>query len=179
MSGNSIGREFVVTVFGESHGKCVGVVIDGCPAGLPLSEADVQTELDRRRPGTSELVSPRREEDKAEILSGTFNGRTTGAPICIVVWNKAVKSKPYDLIRTRPRPGTADYTAWAKYGGYSDYRGGGRFSGRMTAAFVMAGAVAKKLLATKGIEVLAEQASSHMNTRRYAQEEEAAAGMLT
>lgn len=155
MSGNSIGKEFVVTVFGESHGRCVGAVIDGCPAGLSLSESDVQEELDKRRPGISELVSARGERDEAEFLSGVLNGRTTGAPICIVVWNIAADSRPYEAIRMKPRPGTADYTAWVKYGGFSDYRGGGRFSGRMTATFVMAGAVAKKLLATKGVEVFA------------------------
>lgn len=155
MSGNSVGKEFVVSLFGESHGRCVGVVIDGCPAGLPLSEGEIQAELDKRKPGTSELVSPRKEEDKAQLLSGVFRGRTTGGPICILVWNVAAVSKPYEALKTKPRPGRADYTAWVKYGGYADYRGGGRFSGRMTAPLVMAGSVAKKLLAKKKVEVLA------------------------
>lgn len=155
MSGNSIGKEFIITCLGESHGKCVSVVIDGCPAGLPLTERNIQIELDKRRPGVSELVSPRLEEDKVEILSGVFNGFTTGAPLCLLVWNKEVESAPYKAIRYKPRPGHADYPAYVKYGGFSDYRGGGRFSGRITVAFVMAGAVAKKLLATHKIEVLA------------------------
>ncbi|MEM3673103.1 MAG: chorismate synthase [Candidatus Bathyarchaeia archaeon] len=155
MSGNSFGKAFVITCFGESHGKCVGVVIDGCPAGLPLSEKDIQTELDKRRPGASRISTPRAEEDKAEILSGVFGGYTTGAPICIVVWNKDVDSEPYERLRSKLRPGHADYAAHLRYSGFNDYRGGGRFSGRITAAYVMAGAVAKKLLETVGVEVLA------------------------
>ncbi|MFQ6085490.1 MAG: chorismate synthase [Candidatus Bathyarchaeia archaeon] len=154
MSANSFGKAFVATIFGESHGRCIGTVIDGCPAGLLLRERDIQVELDKRRPGTSKFVSPRREEDKVEILSGVFKSRTTGGPICVLIWNKDIESKPYEDIKTKPRPGRADYTAWVRYGGYEDYRGGGRFSGRITAAFVMAGAIAKKLLATKKIEVL-------------------------
>jgi len=155
MSGNSIGKEFVVKCFGESHGKCISVVIDGCPAGLPLTERDLQAELDKRRPGISKIVSQRFEEDKAEIISGIFKGFTTGAPLGMLVWNKEVDSTPYEAIKHTPRPGHADYPAFVKYGGFRDYRGGGRFSGRITAAFVMAGAVAKKLLATRKIEVLA------------------------
>ena len=155
MAGNSFGKAFVVVCFGESHGKCVGATIDGCPAGLPLSEQDIQAELDKRKPGASKVSTPRAEEDKAEILSGVFEGYTTGAPICIVVWNRDVDSEPYESIRVKPRPGHADYTAYLRYGGFNDYRGGGRFSGRVTAAYVMAGAVAKKLLKTVGVEVLA------------------------
>jgi len=155
LAGNSIGKAFVLTCFGESQGKCVGVVIDGCPAGLPLSEGDIQTELDKRKPGLSIISTPRMEEDEAEILSGVFKGFTTGAPICMVVWNKDVDSKPYEDIKGKPRPGHADYTAHVRYGGFSDYRGGGRFSGRITLAYVMAGAVAKKLLKLIGVEVLA------------------------
>lgn len=155
MSSNSIGKEFAVTLFGESHGKCVGVMIDGCPAGLPLTESDIQAELDKRKPGVSEVVSPRAEEDRVEIFSGVFNGFTTGAPLCLLVWNKEAESAPYEAIKTKPRPGHADYPVFMKYGGFTDYRGGGRFSGRITVAFVMAGAVAKKLLATLGIETLA------------------------
>ena len=152
---NSLGKLFSVTSFGESHGELVGVVIDGCPAGLALSEADIQPELDRRKPGTNRISSPRHEEDKAVVLSGVFNGRTTGAPLCLAVWNKDKDSGAYEKTRFVPRPGHADYTAYVKYGGYADYRGGGRFSGRVTSGLVMAGAVAKKLLATLHIEVLA------------------------
>ena len=155
MEGNSIGKEFVITCFGESHGRCVGVVVDGCPAGLPLSEQDIQKELDKRIPPKPEIVSARREKDVVEILSGTFNGFTTGAPICTLVWNKDVIPGEYDLIKDTPRPGHADYPARIKYGSFNDYRGGGRFSGRITVAFVMAGAIAKKLLGVFGVEVLA------------------------
>lgn len=156
MSGNALGKRFVVLSFGESHGKCVGVVVDGCPAGLELSEEDIQRELELRRPGSSPLSTPRTEEDKPEILSGVFNGHTTGAPICVIVWNRDVREHEYDEIRYRPRPGHADYFAHVKYGGFNDYRGGGRFSGRITAGFVMAGAIAKKLLAkTIGAEITA------------------------
>jgi len=151
---NSLGTLFKITSFGESHGRCVGIVIDGCPAGLSLSEEDVQKEVDRRKPGITGTTS-RIEQDKVEILSGVFNGRTTGAPICMLVWNKDVDSGEYERMRFLPRPGHADYTAFMKYGGFNDFRGGGRFSGRVTAGLVMAGAVAKKLLAIIGIEVLA------------------------
>ncbi len=155
MGDNSLGKEFVATCFGESHGKCVGVIIDGCPAGLPLSEEDVQKEMDKRIPPQPELVSARREKDIVEILSGTFNAHTTGAPICLLVWNKDTVSLEYEQIKDTPRPGHADYPARIKYGGFTDYRGGGRFSGRITAAFVMGGAVAKKLLGLYRVEVLA------------------------
>lgn len=155
MSSNSIGKAFALTCFGESHGKCVGAVIDGCPAGLPLSEKDIQRELDKRRPGVSKVTTKRREEDIAEILSGIYKGFTTGAPICVMVWNRDVDSRPYELIKDKPRPGHADYTAHVRYGGFHDYRGGGRFSGRVTVAYTMAGAIAKKLLKTKNVEVLA------------------------
>jgi chorismate synthase len=155
LASNSIGKEFVVTCFGESHGKCVGVVIDGCPAGLPLSDQDFQKELDKRKPPNSEMFSRRREQDIVEVLSGTFNGSTTGAPICTLVWNKETRPDEYDLIRNKPRPGHADYPSRVKYGGFNDYRGGGRFSGRITVAFVMAGAIAKKLLSLFNVEVMA------------------------
>ncbi len=156
MAGNSIGKEFVVTSFGESHGKLVGVIVDGCPAGLPLSEADVQVELDRRIPlQKPEIVSGRVEKDVVEISSGVFNGFTTGAPICMTVKNKETKSSDYDAIKDLPRPAHADYTARIKYGGFNDYQGGGRFSGRVTVALIMAGAVAKKLLNSVDVEVLA------------------------
>jgi len=153
--GNSLGKLFTVTSFGESHGHCVGVIIDGCPAGLTITESDIQRELDRRRPGGSVAATARTEEDKIQVLSGIFDEKTTGAPICLLVWNKDVDSSDYERMRFLLRPGHADYTAFIKYGGFNDFRGGGRFSGRITAGFVMAGAVAKKLLSLKGIEILA------------------------
>ena len=153
--GNSLGKLFVVTSFGESHGTCVGIVIDGCPAGLPLAEDDIQSELNRRKPQAGAMGTERVEEDKVEIMSGVFNGRATGAPICLLARNKDVDSSEYERLRSLPRPGHADYTAFMKYGGFNDFRGGGRFSGRITASFVMAGAVARKLLSVVGIEVLA------------------------
>jgi chorismate synthase len=146
----------VVTSFGESHGKLVGVIVDGCPAGLPFSEADVQAELEQRIPMQKpEIVSARIEKDVVEISSGVFNGFTTGAPICMTVKNKETKSGDYDAIKDLPRPGHADYTAHVKYGGFNDHRGGGRFSGRVTVALVMAGSLAKKLLGAFGVDVLA------------------------
>ncbi|MBS7634051.1 chorismate synthase [Candidatus Bathyarchaeota archaeon] len=155
MNGNSIGKAFILTCFGESHGACIGAVIDGCPAGLPLREEDVQADLDRRKPGLTAVSTTRLEEDRVEIISGVYKGYTTGAPICMIIRNKDVDSAPYEIVNIKPRPGHADYTAKVKYGGYSDPRGGGRFSGRITAAYVMAGAVAKKILRLIGIEVLA------------------------
>ena len=153
--GNSLGKLFTVTSFGESHGHCVGVIIDGCPAGLVITEDDIQRELDRRRPGVSVAATARAEEDRVEILSGIFDEKTTGAPVCLLVWNRDIKSSSYEETKFLLRPGHADYTAFIKYGGFNDFRGGGRFSGRITAGFVMAGAVAKKLLNLKGIEILA------------------------
>jgi chorismate synthase len=154
--GNTIGERFVAMSFGESHGRCVGIVVDGCPAGMPLNESDIQGQLDKRKPGQSVVTTQRKEEDKVEILSGVFNGRTTGAPICMLIWNKDSDSKPYELLRNIPRPGHADYPAAVKYGGFADYRGSGRFSGRLTATMVMAGAVAQKLLQTVlGIQTVA------------------------
>jgi len=155
LGSNSIGKEFVVTCFGESHGRCVGATIDGCPAGLPFSEEDIQKELDKRLPKNEEIVSTRREKDTIELLSGIYEGFTTGAPICVLVWNKEVNSDDYDAIKHTPRPGHADYPVRIKYLGFNDHRGGGRFSGRLTVAFIMAGAIAKKLLQLAGIEVFA------------------------
>ena len=152
---NSFGRLFTITSFGESHGRCVGVIVDGCPAGLTITEEDIQRDVDKRKPGVGTITTRRVEEDKVEVLSGIFNGHTTGAPICLLIWNKDVDSSEYDRIRFLPRPGHADYTAFMKYGGFNDFRGGGRFSGRITATFVMAGAIAKKLLSLINIEVLA------------------------
>jgi chorismate synthase len=153
--GNSLGKIFTITSFGESHGRCVGVIIDGCPAGLPLTEEDIQNEVDKRRPGSGPVSTSRSEEDRVEILSGVYNGHTTGAPVCLLVWNRDVDSSQYLENRFLPRPGHADFTAYTRYGGFNDFRGGGRFSGRITAGFVMAGAVAKKLLKLRGIEILA------------------------
>jgi chorismate synthase len=150
-----MGKNFIITCFGESHGTCLGVVIDGCPPGLKLSDDDIQRELNKRKPTVNRIFTSRQEEDKVEVLSGVFNGYTTGAPICMRILNEDVESKPYEELRWTPRPGHADYPAWIRYKGFNDYRGGGRFSGRITAAYVMAGAVAKKLLNKLGIEVLA------------------------
>ena len=155
MNGNSIGKALVLTCFGESHGACIGAVIDGCPAGLPLTKQDIQAEVNKRRPGFTQLSTKRREKDKVEILSGVYRGYTTGAPICMIVRNLDIKSEKYEKMRYKPRPGHADYTAYMKYSGYNDYRGGGRFSGRITVAYVMAGAIAKKLLRAINVEVLA------------------------
>ncbi|MCW3994567.1 MAG: chorismate synthase [Candidatus Bathyarchaeota archaeon] len=155
MAGNSIGKEFIVTSFGESHGKVVGVVVDGCPAGLPLSEADFQEELDRRIPAERKIVSARIEKDNVKILSGVFNGFATGAPIAVMVENKETNSNDYEAIKDLPRPGHSDYPARIKYGGFNDYRGGGRFSGRITVALILAGVIAKKLLNRYNVDVLA------------------------
>ncbi|AEH07113.1 chorismate synthase [Methanothermococcus okinawensis] len=142
---NTFGKMFRVTVWGESHGKALGAVVDGCPSNLPLTEEDIQKELDRRRPGYSIFSTPRKEPDEVELLSGTFEGKTTGAPISALVYNKNQKSKDYNKIKDTPRPGHADYTYGVKYGNY-DYRGGGRSSGRTTIGHVIGGAIAKKLL---------------------------------
>ncbi len=160
MSGNTFGRALKVTTFGESHGVGLGAVVDGCPAGLSLSEEDVQAELDRRRPGQSALSTKRSEPDHAEILSGVFEGRTTGAPIAMLVRNKDAESSAYEAIKDTPRPGHADYGYMAKYG-LRDHRGGGRSSGRETLSRVAAGAVAKKLLALKDIYVYAHTTAIH------------------
>jgi len=151
---NSLGKLFTITSLGESHGRCVGIIIDGCPAGLAVTEEDIQREVDKRKP-TSPIATSRAEEEKVEILSGIFNGFTTGAPIGLLIWNRDIDSSEYERARFLPRPGHADYTAFMKYGGFNDFRGGGRFSGRITAPLVMAGALAKKLLNLVDIEVLA------------------------
>jgi chorismate synthase len=146
MSGNSFGRVFVLTGFGESHGPAIGGIVDGCPPGLELSAADLQRDLDRRKPGQSRHTTQRRESDTVEILSGVFEGRTTGAPIGLLIRNEDQRSKDYSEIAARYRPGHADYTYDQKYG-RRDYRGGGRSSARETAVRVAAGAIAKKYLA--------------------------------
>ncbi len=145
MSGSTLGKLFTVTSFGESHGPAIGCVVDGCPPGMELSETDIQPELDRRKPGTSRHVTQRREEDRVEILSGVFEGRTTGTPIGLLIRNVDAKSKDYSKIKDMFRPGHADYTYLQKYG-IRDYRGGGRQSARETAVRVAAGAIAKKWL---------------------------------
>jgi chorismate synthase len=150
---NSIGTAFRVTSLGESHGRCVGVVVDGCPTGLAIDEETLRRIMERRRPGTSTVTTSRSEDDMVEILSGVYEGHTTGAPILMLTWNRDHDSSSYDEIRGRPRPGHADYTAWARYGGFNDHRGGGRASGRVTAGFVMAGAVSEQLLSIIGVEV--------------------------
>ncbi|MFT7675277.1 MAG: chorismate synthase, partial [Gammaproteobacteria bacterium] len=153
MSGNSFGRSFVVTSFGESHGKAIGCIVDGCPPGLELSEADMQPDLDRRKPGTSRHTTQRREDDLVEILSGVFEGKTTGTPIGLMIHNKDQRSKDYGNIANQFRPGHADYSYIQKYG-VRDYRGGGRSSARETAIRVAAGAIAKKYLAQScGIQI--------------------------
>ncbi len=153
MSGNTFGNLFRITTWGESHGPAVGVVVDGCPAGLLLDESDIQKELNRRRPGQSDITTQRKEDDRAEILSGIFSGKTTGAPISIIVRNKDVDSSKYEAIRSTPRPGHADLTYELKYG-FRDWRGGGRSSARETIGRVAAGALAKKILVLHGIDVL-------------------------
>ena len=148
MSGNTFGHLFTVTNFGESHGPAIGCVIDGCPPGMQLSEADIQPDLDRRRPGTSKFVTQRNEPDAVEIISGVYEGRTTGTPICLLIRNTDQRSKDYGQILQTFRPGHADYSYWHKYG-IRDPRGGGRSSARLTAPMVAAGAVAKKWLREK------------------------------
>ncbi|MBQ7795479.1 MAG: chorismate synthase [Lachnospiraceae bacterium] len=153
-AGSTIGTLFKITTWGESHGKAIGVVVDGCPAGLELCEADIQKLLDRRKPGQSKFTTQRSEGDEVEILSGVFEGKTTGTPISMVVWNKDQRSKDYSLIASCYRPGHADYTFDEKFG-FRDYRGGGRSSARETIGRVAAGAIAEKFLESLGIGVMA------------------------
>ena len=155
MAGSQFGKIFHISTFGESHGKALGVVVDGCPAGLSLSEEDIQEMLERRRPGKNLKMTQRKEGDKVEILSGIFEGKTTGTSIAMVVWNEDQRSKDYGEIAHAFRPGHADYGFFAKYG-FRDYRGGGRSSGRETIARVAAGAIAKKMLLELGVSVRAK-----------------------
>lgn len=154
MANNSFGTIFRITTWGESHGKAIGVVVDGCPAGLHLASGDINQELALRQPGKSPFTTPRTEKDEAEILSGVFEGKTTGAPISIIIYNKDADSSKYEPIKDLYRPGHANFTYLQKYGIF-DYRGGGRASARETACRVAAGAIAKKLISHFGIEVLA------------------------
>jgi chorismate synthase len=154
MAGNSFGQLFRITTFGESHGGAVGVVVDGCPPGITISEEEIQQEMDRRKPGQSKITTPRKEEDKIHILSGFFEGKTTGTPILLLAYNKDMKPEDYTELSKVYRPGHADYTYEAKYG-IRDFRGSGRASARETLARVAAGAIAKKYLKEKlGIEIL-------------------------
>ncbi|WP_409199634.1 chorismate synthase [Methanobrevibacter sp. DSM 116169] len=150
---NTTGKIFKVTSFGASHGKAIGAVVDGCPANLELSKEDIQKELDKRKPGTSNLTSPRKEEDEVEILSGIFNSKTDGTPITAIVFNKDQHSKDYSALKNTPRPSHGDYGWIEKYGNY-DYNGGGRGSGRITIGHVIGGAIAKKLLKTQNIKII-------------------------
>lgn len=175
MSHNSFGHLFRVTTFGESHGPALGCVVDGCPPGIPLTEADIQTDLDRRKPGQSKFVTQRKEPDTVRILSGVFQDErmaeqvTTGTPIALVIENVDARSKDYDDIRDKFRPGHADYAYWAKYG-VRDYKGSGRASARETAARVAAGAVARKVLAKLYGEVKIRAALVQMGTQKIARE---------
>lgn len=168
---NTFGRSFRLTTFGESHGPALGVVIDGCPPGIPLSEADIQPALDRRRPGVSPFTSPRAEPDRVEILSGVFQGVTTGMPVAMIIRNADARSQDYETLRTVFRPGHADFTFQAKYG-VRDHRGGGRSSGRETVGRVAAGAVATLCLARIGIVVSARIEEIHGVSDPAAMEDE-------
>lgn len=150
---NSFGRIFRIHIFGESHGECVGITIDGCPAGLPLSPEDFVADIERRKGGTQKGTTPRKEDDIPLFKSGLFNGRTTGAPLTILFENNNTRSGDYEKQRAVPRPGHADFTAHEKYGGFEDFRGGGHFSGRLTVCLVAAGVIAKKLLT--GVSIVA------------------------
>src|SRR6188508_790304 len=165
MSGNTFGKLFTVTSFGESHGPALGCIVDGCPPGLELSEQDIQPELERRRTGTSRHTSQRKEPDQVRILSGVFEGRTTGTPIGLLIENEDQRSRDYEKIKDRFRPGHADYTYQQKYG-FRDYRGGGRSSARETVMRVAAGAIARKLLRDRaGIRIygyLAQMGDIHL-----------------
>ncbi|MCK5629037.1 MAG: chorismate synthase, partial [Nanoarchaeota archaeon] len=154
MTGNTFGKLFRITTFGESHGTAIGVIIDGVKSNLILSEEDIQKDLDRRKPGQSSITTQRKEDDKVQILSGIFEGKTTGTPVCMIIYNKDYQSKDYSNIKDIFRPGHADFTYHKKYG-IRDNRGGGRSSGRETAARVAAGAVARKILKLKNINITA------------------------
>lgn len=173
MAGSSIGTIFRITTWGETHGEGLGVVVDGCPAGLSITQEEIQQFLNRRKPGQSKYTTPRKEDDQVEILSGIFEGKTTGTPISMVVYNRNQKSKDYSQIKDIYRPGHADYTYDAKYG-IRDYRGGGRSSGRETIGRVAAGAVASKLLEELGITISTyarEIGSISIDTERFQKEE--------
>jgi len=171
MSGSIYGKTFTISTFGESHGKAVGVIVDGVTPGVELDEADIQKDLDRRKPGQSSVTTPRKESDTVQIMSGVFEGKTTGTPLMMIVYNQDQRSKDYGNIKDLFRPGHADFTYDEKYG-IRDYRGSGRASGRETAGRVAAGAVAKKLLAAKGIKILASTKNlGGIEAKKYCPEE--------
>jgi chorismate synthase len=171
MSGNSIGKIFKITTFGSSHGTALGAIVDGCPAGLELSQEDIQKELDKRKPGISKITTSRGETDQVQILSGIFEGKTDGTPITAAVYNKDMDSSAYTSIRGKPRPGHADFSWETKYGHY-DYKGGGRASGRTTIGHVIGGAIAKKLLETLNIKVISHVTKiGHIEAREVKLEE--------
>jgi len=149
---NGFGNIFKVSIFGESHGPAIGITIDGCPPGIDFVEADMENDIKRRMPGAAG-TTPRREADIPEILSGTYNGKTTGAPIAVIFRNSDTKSADYDKLRVMPRPGHADLTAMQKYKGFNDHRGGGHFSGRITLPLVAAGVLAKKVISSISINI--------------------------
>jgi chorismate synthase len=179
---NSFGRMFRMSIFGESHGSGVGLVLDGCPAGLPLAEADFAADLGRRKT-EGEGTSARREEDRPAFLSGLFEGRTTGAPLAIFFANAEARPADYDFVRDTPRPGHADWTARVKYGGFNDHRGGGTFSGRLTLALVAAGVVAKVLVRPAVVEARIEEAGGDPDPRaaasRAAAEGDSVGGLIS
>ena len=171
MSGSTYGKIFTISTFGESHGKAVGVVVDGVTPGIELCEEDIQKDLDRRKPGQSSVTTPRKESDTVQIMSGVFEGKTTGTPVMMIVYNQDQRSKDYGNIKDLFRPGHADYTYNEKYG-IRDYRGSGRASGRETTGRVAAGAIAKKLLAAKGIKILASTKNiGGIEARKYCPDE--------
>lgn len=155
LGNNTLGTIFKVSSFGESHGNVIGIIVDGVPAGLDIDLKFIQSELDKRKPGQSNLTTSRSELDKAEILSGIFKNKTTGAPVCLMIKNKDVDSSKYEQFKNYLRPSQIDYSALKRYGGFADYRGSGRFSGRITAGFVMAGAIAKQILKKHDISIIA------------------------
>lgn len=163
---NKFGKIFCVSLFGESHGSCVGVTIDGCPAGLPLSEGDLMPDLDRRRGGTQKGTTPRKEADTPLFQSGVFNNHTTGFPITILFENNNVRSQDYEQQRDIPRPGHADFVAHEKFGGFEDYRGGGHFSARLTTGLVAAGAIAKKLMPEVAIHAAVIEIAGEKDTEK-------------
>lgn len=161
MGDNSIGRMFNVTIFGESHGPSIGVVIDGCPAGLPLDKGLIQKELDRRLPPDVTMTSARREKDEVQVLSGIHNGYTTGAPLSFITWNKDTRSQDYEKLNNIARPGHADFPMRIKYGNFNDLRGGGRASGRLTVPLIITGAIAKELLKQLNVDIFAQTVQVH------------------
>ena len=171
---NTLGRSFRLSILGESHGPCVGILLDGCPAGLALDPADFTADLERRRGGSAPGTTPRREDDLPLIQTGLLQGRTTGAPILILFENRQVDSSAYEAIKNTPRPGHADWVALKKYGGFADMRGSGHFSGRLTTALVAAGVVAKKLLGAATVEARLLEAGGSPDIERAVREAMAA-----